>query len=131
MNHALTTAGAHTVGAPDVGPGLAGVGWSTRHGDLRVPHFFGLHGVQIIPFLGWLALRRRQEHANRNPAFAAAASYLAFIAILSWQALRGQSIVEPDSATLWAMAIWLGATAATVWYFFRAESRERSFAAVR
>ena len=33
--------GGHTVGAPDGGPGIAGVGWSKQHGDLRIGHFLG------------------------------------------------------------------------------------------
>ena len=47
--------GSHTVGAPDGGPGLPFVNWSTRAGDLRIAHLMGLHGFQILPLLGfWL-----------------------------------------------------------------------------
>jgi len=109
--------GAHTVGGHDGGPGLAGVGWSTQHGDLRVAHFFGLHGVQIIPFIGWLAFRRGNARQGRKPiglAFAIASSYLAFVAMLTWQALRGQSIITLDGAILSALVIWIVATAAAV-----------------
>lgn len=42
MNAPMTTAGAHAVGAPDDGPALPVVGWSTLGGDLRVGHFVGL-----------------------------------------------------------------------------------------
>lgn len=43
----------HTIGAPDGGPGLPLVNWSTVAGDLRVAHFIGMHGFQAIPLLGW------------------------------------------------------------------------------
>jgi len=32
-------------------------GWSRTGGDLRVPHFIGLHAMQGIPIIGWLASR--------------------------------------------------------------------------
>jgi hypothetical protein len=71
--------------------------------------------LQIIPFCAWLLIRRRTAMATRA-VFILAGSYLAFIAILTWQALRGQSIAEPDTATLIAFALWLTATlCAFVW----------------
>jgi hypothetical protein len=107
----VRTEGAHTVGAPDGGPGLPVTGWSTGHGDLRVPHFLGLHAIQVIPLLAWILGRRRSEQQRTRTVILAAASYLALIGILTWQALRGQSIVSPEALTLTALGIWLTATA--------------------
>jgi hypothetical protein len=98
--------GGHTVGAPDGGPGLPGVGWSTEHGDLRVPHFLGIHGVQIIPLFAWLFARRRVA-----AVVIAAASYVALFAILAWQAFRGESIVAPNGLTVAVLLAWMGVTA--------------------
>jgi hypothetical protein len=88
-NGSITIAGTHTVGGPGGGPGFVGVGWSIQHGDLRIPHFFGLHGLQILPLFGWLMLRRDGGTRRRQTriAFVAAASYWSFIGILIWQAL--------------------------------------------
>jgi hypothetical protein len=102
----VTVSGAHTVGAPDGGPGLPGVGWSKQHGDLRIPHFTGMHGLQIIPLIVWLARRRRTVRF----VFSISASYFALYLILLWQALRGESIAGPSHATLVALGVWLIAT---------------------
>ena len=45
----------HWVGGPptDAG-GLPVVQWSRSAGDLRVPHFFGIHAMHFVPFFAWL-----------------------------------------------------------------------------
>lgn len=107
--------GAHTVGAPDGGPGLPALGWSTRHGDLRIPHFIGMHALQIIPLLAWWARRKRTVPF----VFSISASYFVLYLILLFQALAGESITEPSNAALAALAIWFVATLAALIPFNR------------
>ncbi|WP_017606740.1 hypothetical protein [Nocardiopsis alkaliphila] len=99
--------GAHTVGLPDGGPGLPVVGWSTVAGDLRVGHFVGMHGLQVMVLLALLLVAL----SSRSPRFAdddvrcrlvavAGALYLGLTGLTVWQALRGQPVVAPDALTL-------------------------------
>jgi hypothetical protein len=116
VTHQLPISGAHTVGAPDGGPGLTGVGWSREHGDLRVPHFLGLHAVQLLPLLALVAARRRWPEPTRvHLTFVMAASYFSLFVILLWQALRAQSFVQPDGLTLVALMAWAIATVVATW----------------
>ncbi len=99
--------GAHTVGLPDGGPGLPFVGWSTIGGDLRIGHFLGLHALQVLPLaclMLELAARRwtpLSDVATRTRLVGlAGVSYLVVIALITWQALRGESIVHPGALTL-------------------------------
>ena len=100
-------AGAHTVGIVDGGPGLPLLGWSTIAGDLRIPHFIGMHALQALPLLALLlelGAHRvpllRDSLARRGLVFTGAAAYLAVVGLVTMQALRGQSIVAPDALTL-------------------------------
>lgn len=111
----LSIVGAHAVGAPEDGPGLPFLGWSTTGGDLRIAHFFGLHGLQALPLLGWLIGRWRAPWLGARPRALLVGigglSYLGLVGLLTWQALRGQPLLAPDATTLSALAALLGATA--------------------
>ena len=83
--HRMPISGTHTVGGLDGGPGMPGTGWSREHGDLRVPHFVGIHAMQILPMFAWLIGRNRPRLV-----IAAGFAYAAvFVALLS-QALQGR-----------------------------------------
>jgi hypothetical protein len=86
--------GAHTVGAADGGPGVPLTGWSRKHGDLRVPHFIGLHAIQALALVA-VGLRRwrRRESVRVAAVLIAATSYVSLFVLLLLQALRGRSIV--------------------------------------
>lgn len=110
--------GAHSVGAPDGGPVMPITGWNTEVGDLRVPHFFGLHALQALPLilLGLALLGRRfprlaEVRVRSRLVWVAAGGYLAVMALLVWQAERGQSVIHPDALTLGTFAVIVAAVA--------------------
>jgi len=109
--HAGTTVGAHAVGSPDgAGASLPLTGWSTVAGDLRVPHFVGLHALQVLPLLavllGWAARRWPQltERRRVRLVLLGAVVHGGLTGVLVWQAERAQPVVHPDGATLAALA---------------------------
>ena len=112
-------AGAHAVGVPDGGAGIPFLGWSTEGGDLRIPHFAGLHALQALP-LTLLALelasRRvaalRSERTRFRLVLVAALGYAAVIALLTWQALQGQPITAPSAGFLAGAAVVVAGVAA-------------------
>jgi hypothetical protein len=108
LNDFQGIAGAHAVGTADGGPGLPLLGWSTIAGDLRIPHFIGMHALQALPLLALLlelGARRglvplRDALVRRGLVLTGAGAYLAVVGLVTMQALRGQSIVAPDALTL-------------------------------
>ncbi len=125
--------GAHTVGLPDGGPGLPLLGWSTVGGDMRVPHFIGMHALQLIPLLLIaLELLSRRVPVLRSAGVRArltglaAGGYAAVVGIVTWQALRGQSIVHPDALTLLALGLTVLAVAGGATVVLRRGVRARA-----
>ncbi|NHN44101.1 hypothetical protein FND56_002480 [Chryseoglobus frigidaquae] len=123
LNDFQGIAGAHAVGVADGGPGLPLLGWSTLGGDLRIPHFIGMHALQALPLLAllleWGARRGimplRDALVRRGLVLTGAGAYLAVVGLVTMQALRGQSIVAPDALTLsLGAAIAAAAAAATL-----------------
>ncbi len=85
---------AHTVGAPDGGPGLPLINWSREHGDLRVAHFLGMHALQVLPFAGYLLGRsRRGESQQVRYVLGLAFLYLVATLVLFWMAMQGRPLV--------------------------------------
>jgi hypothetical protein len=105
--HRMPHMGAHTVGAPDGGPGLPLTGWSADHGDLRIAHFLGLHAMQIL-LLGWFLVRRRANWQPRKQLrliVTLAVALAGAFAVLLHQALAGQPLLRPDHITAQSWAL--------------------------
>jgi hypothetical protein len=87
--------GGHTVGAADGSAGLPFVNWSTGHGDLRIAHFFALHGLQIFPLAGLaLSVLKLRTGARMGLLFAFVAVYSAAVCWMFAQAMRGLPLVR-------------------------------------
>lgn len=93
---------AHTIGAPDGGAGLPFVNWSTKHGDLRVAHFVGMHALQAVP-LAALVFVRLQNNGLKMSAtiltFVFAFVYLSAFTFVFIQALHGKPLLRIERTT--------------------------------
>lgn len=104
--HTVLDAATRTDAARD-GAGLPILGWSTIGGDLRIAHFFGLHGIQVLllavvvlarfaPRYPWL----RAEGTRAALIGVLALGYTGLFALVFFQAMRAQSLIHPDGITL-------------------------------
>jgi hypothetical protein len=82
---------------------------STVGGYLRIPHFVGIHGLQVLPLVafGLLLFARRypalgSDVVRRRLVRTTGAGYAGLLVLLTWQARRGQPIDHPDFRTLTA-----------------------------
>jgi hypothetical protein len=81
----------HNIGVEDGGPGLPLVNWSTIAGDLRVAHFFGLHGLQIIPIFA-LLISNKSKTTTKNQIIIVTVfglAYALFVGYTFYQAKQG------------------------------------------
>ena len=86
----------HNIGVADGGPGLPLVNWSTVGGDLRIAHFFALHGIQIIPLFA-LGVSKKLNISIRNQVAAVslfALVYAAYLAFVFYQAKQGLPFIQ-------------------------------------
>ena len=77
--------------------GLPIVGWSRSVGDLRVPHFFATHLIQLLPLVGWLAdhLASKTRY-SLNPGGVVTVVLMLSLLLVTWlfvQALSGQPFI--------------------------------------
>jgi hypothetical protein len=123
--HPVTLAGSHGIGVEAGGPGMPLTHWSTVGGDLRIPHFVGLHAIHflLLVLLALHLLGRRvtwlqPERVRARLVGVAAFAYAGVMATVAVQAFRGQSLIHPDVRTLGMlggfMAVSLVALAAVV-----------------
>ncbi|WP_128377666.1 hypothetical protein [Streptomyces cavernae] len=122
--------GAHSVGVPDGGPSMPLTGWSTTGGDLRIPHFVGMHALQLLPLLVMVLTalaprfaRLADERVRLRLVLLASGTYAATFALVLWQALRGQALLQPDGATLGAAGLILAATVLGTYASLRTATR--------
>lgn len=113
-NRAYGSAGGHTIGAADGGPGMPVTGWSLEHGDLRVAHFVGLHALQVLPLAAWV-LHRYATSLSRTAVtrlvIIATVAYAGLVVLLAVQAERGRPLLQPDAPILAGAALLVGLVA--------------------
>ena len=101
----------HSIGFVTGGPGIPWLGWSTVAGDLRAAHFIGLHALQVVPIAGWAIghyCRRLSQKRQLQLLWNVGCAYFGLITLLTWQALRAESIVHPSGETLHAYGFLIG-----------------------
>lgn len=77
----------HTIDLKDGGEGLPLLNWSVFGGDLRVAHFFGMHSLQLIPFVGYYIC------SGKRQVFLFSGLYFLWVSVLFMQAMNGKPFI--------------------------------------
>jgi hypothetical protein len=80
----------HTIGGLDGGKGLPILNWSTQYGDPRIPHFIGMHALQILPLVSFYVLK------STKWCFFLSACYLGLAIFTLILALKGKPLLRTD-----------------------------------
>jgi hypothetical protein len=119
--HPVTLSGSHGIGVEPGGPGMPLTHWSTVGGDLRIPHFVGLHAIHFLlitvlllhTFAGRVAWLR-PERVRARLVGVVAFGYAGLMLTVTVQAFRGQSLIHPDVQTLGLLAGFMALSAAAL-----------------
>ncbi|WP_411823867.1 hypothetical protein [Leptospira sp. 'Mane'] len=90
----FTVSGGHTFGAADGGKGISFFGWSKIAGDMRVPHFFGMHAMQFFSVLAFIFSidKYNTNHLNLISLRLFGIFYLGTTVTMHLQVLAGESL---------------------------------------
>jgi hypothetical protein len=112
----LSMVGNHAVGEPSQAK-VPFFGWDRIVGDWRVPHFIGLHAMQLFPLLAWIGGRLAPKD-GRAAVLLVVSGYGLLCALTVFQAAHGRSAFSPETLEIPVLAL----TAALIfWGFFRAK----------
>jgi hypothetical protein len=76
----------HTVGAEDGAEGMPLLNRSSRYGDLRIAHFFGMHALQILPIAGYFLFKTKAK------MFTFSLFYFLLVSFILIRALQGMPL---------------------------------------
>ncbi|WP_322113291.1 hypothetical protein [Leptospira kanakyensis] len=99
--------GTHNFGTGDPGKGIIFFGWSTKIGDMRVPHFFGMHVMQIFVFLAAFLMGKRNSIQNLLLVRTTGIVLLLMNVVMVIQTLNGESVfyINPVYTSIYGISI--------------------------
>ncbi|PJZ47261.1 hypothetical protein [Leptospira brenneri] len=103
------TSGSHNFGTGDPGKEIFFFGWSTKLGDMRVPHFFGMHVMQIFVFLSAYLMKKVDSVQNQITTRFTGILFLLITVFMVIQTLNGESVfhLNPLYTSLYGLFVIL------------------------